>query len=145
MQGIFAAAILGSPFAFLALPPGELAAKRTERARTLTNTQHTVIQCSFQRTIRSLRLLLTPAGLSLSVIAATMPPCPPFVAHATSPPTGGVFPSRGAFGKESLLFVDCQGLSYKERWHPEGMTERLYKSNPLCYTTLIQSRICGKL
>ena len=26
-------------------------------------------------------------------------------------------PSRGAFGKEILFFVDCQGLSYKERWH----------------------------
>ena len=26
-------------------------------------------------------------------------------------------PSRGAFGKEILVFVDCQGLSYKERWH----------------------------
>ena len=36
-------------------------------------------------------------------------------------------PSRGAFGKEISLFVDCQGLSYKERWHPEGMTERLDK------------------
>ena len=23
----------------------------------------------------------------------------------------------------------CQGLSYKERWHPEGMTERLDKSD----------------
>ena len=45
------------------------------------------------------------------------------------PPTGGVFPSRGAFGKEISLFVDCQGLSYKERWHPEGMTERLDKKN----------------
>ena len=62
-----------------------------------------------------------------------------------SPPAGGVFPSRGAFGKEISLFVDCQGLSYKERWHPEGMTERLYNLSPLCYTTLIQSRICGKL
>ena len=29
----------------------------------------------------------------------------------------GVFPSRGAFGKKILFFVDCQGLSYKERWH----------------------------
>ena len=37
----------------------------------------------------------------------------------------GVFPSRGALGKEILFFVDCQSLSYKERWHPEGMTERL--------------------
>ena len=39
-------------------------------------------------------------------------------------------PSRGAFGKEISLFVDCQGLSYKERWHPEGMTERLDNGQP---------------
>ena len=37
--------------------------------------------------------------------------------------------SRGALGKEVLPCGDCQGLSYKERWHPEGMTERLDKSD----------------
>ena len=40
---------------------------------------------------------------------------------------GDSSPNRGAFGKKILFFVDCQGLSYKERWHPEGMTERLNK------------------
>ena len=41
----------------------------------------------------------------------------------------GVLPTRGALGKEFLLFVDCQGLSYKERWHRAAMTERLDKSD----------------
>ena len=54
-------------------------------------------------------------------------------------------PSRGAIGKEILFFVDCQSLSCKERWHPEGMTERLYNLSPLCYTVFIISRNCGKL
>ena len=66
---------------------------------------------------------LALAGLALSVIAAAMPPCPPFVAHATSP-SG----RRESFKGRGL-----------------GKKVRLYKSNPLCYTTLIQSRICGKL
>ena len=38
-------------------------------------------------------------------------------------------PSRGAIGKEISLRRDCQGLSYKERWHCEAMTERLDKSD----------------
>ena len=42
---------------------------------------------------------------------------------------GDSSPSRGAFGKEVLLFVDCQSLSYKERWHCEAMTERLDEHN----------------
>ena len=35
-------------------------------------------------------------------------------------------PCRGASGEEGDFSV-CQGLSYKERWHCEAMTERLDK------------------
>lgn len=36
-------------------------------------------------------------------------------------------PNRRAIGKEIKLYANCQSLAYKERWHPEGMTERLDK------------------
>ena len=43
--------------------------------------------------------------------------CSPSGTGVPPPPAGGVVPKGGALGKEILLFGDCQGLSYKERWH----------------------------
>ena len=68
---------------------------------------------------RLLRCRLHPAGRCPNS-SSLFPPLAAVVAVA---------PRGGASGEEGDFPV-CQGLSYKERWHCEAMTERLQEGEP---------------